>query len=108
MKMTKRPPVTLSAEGKRLWADLIRGYSITDPAGLRLLLTACESLDLMRRAEAEVNRDGMTVKDRYGAIRGHPMLGTIRDARHAMLQALRHLNLDIEPLQERIGRPTGR
>lgn len=62
----------------------------------------------MRRAEAVVNADGMTVKDRYGAIRGHPMLATMRDARAAMLAALRHLNLDVEPLRDGPGRPPGR
>ena len=101
-------PEGLSREAKRLWSDICSEYCVEDSAGKRLLQTACEALDLMRKAEAAVERDGLTVKDRYGAIRGHPMLGTIRDARAAMMGAIRALGLDLEPLHSRAGRPGGR
>jgi P27 family predicted phage terminase small subunit len=107
--MTKKAssPTGLSPEAKRLWTSIATEYEVADSAGLRLLQTAVEALDLMRRAESVVHTDGMTVKDRYGAVRAHPLLATVRDARAAMLAALRALNLDIEPLRDRIGRPPG-
>jgi P27 family predicted phage terminase small subunit len=105
---SKRLPTTLSPESKALWTSIVTDYDVDDSAGLRFLQTACESLDLMRKAEERVEADGMTVKDRYGAIRGHPMLATIRDCRAAMLASLRALNLDIEPLKGGPGRPPGR
>lgn len=108
MKRVKRPPAGLAPESRRLWTSIVAEYDLGDSAGLRLLQTACESLDLMRRAEKQVEQDGMTVRDRYGAIRGHPMLSTIRDARAAMLASLRQLNLDLEPLRDSVGRPPGR
>ena len=101
------PPAHLSREAKALWNEISAEYAIEDAAGRRLLLTACESLDWMRKAEAAVEKDGLTVTDRYGAIRGHPMLATIRDARAAMLAAIKHLGLDLEPLHARPGRPGG-
>ena len=108
MKKANRAPSGLSAESKRFWTSVVSEYDIGDSAGRRLLLCACESLDLLRRAEAVVAADGMTTRDRYGALRAHPMLGVARDARGAMLTALKHLNLDIEPLRAGPGRPGGR
>jgi hypothetical protein len=60
----------------------------------------------MRRAEVVVKRDGMTVHDRYGGVRSHPLLATIRDARQGMTQALRLLNFDAIPARNP-GRPSG-
>jgi P27 family predicted phage terminase small subunit len=102
-----RPPTGLSPEAKRLWTAVAEEYDVDDAAGLRLLQTACEALDLMRRAEAQVKADGMVCRDRYGSIRGHPLLGTMRDARASMLAAFRDLHLDIEPPARGAGR-TGR
>ena len=101
---TKGPP-GLSAESRRLWNELQAEYRITDAAGLRFLRTACEALDQQRRAEAVVREAGMVAVDRYGAPRAHPLLAVARDSRAAMLKALAALNLDIEPLRDRAGRP---
>jgi len=99
-----RPPSGLSPEAVELWTGVVREFCLDDPAGLKLLQTACEALDWLRKAEAVVQADGLTVKDRYGALRGHPMLATMRDCRAALILSLHRLNLDIEP-QKAIGRP---
>jgi hypothetical protein len=62
----------------------------------------------MRLAQEAIERDGMTVLDRFGQRKAHPLLPAERDARAQMLAALRALNLDVEPLHERPGRPAGR
>ncbi len=82
-------------------------YEITDPAGLLLLQTALEAFDRMRGAQESIANDGATVNDRFGQVRAHPMITVERDARAAMLAALKALNLDLEPLRDRIGRPSG-
>jgi hypothetical protein len=45
--------------------------------------------------------------DRFGQLRAHPAVAIERDARDQMLRALKLLNLDIEPLRGRVGRPAG-
>lgn len=62
----------------------------------------------MRHAQEAIRAEGMTVLDRFGQRKAHPLLPAERDARAQMLAALRALNLDVEPLQDRPGRPAGR
>lgn len=57
----------------------------------------------MRGAQRAIKRDGLMVKGKL-----HPATTVERDARLAMLRAIRQLGLDIEPLHDRPGRPGGR
>src|SRR5262249_54287733 len=97
----------LSPEAQEWKQRLLDGFDISDDAGLLLLEVAMESFDEMRRAQAILERDGLTVKDRYGNSKPNPMLATVRDSRMAMMRAIRSLNLDIVP-PGKIGRPGGR
>lgn len=103
-----RAPGHLSKEARRWWRELQAEYQIDDAAGLLLLQTACEAHDRMKMAQAEIERDGQTVMDRFEQPKPHPMLTVERDARAAMLAALKQLNLDLEPLRDGPGRPGGR
>ena len=85
----------------------MKGYAIDDPAGELLLTTALEAWDRMKEAQAELKADGLTVKDRFGQEKSHPATVVERDARSAMVQCLRQLHLDIEPLRDAPGRPAG-
>lgn len=82
-------------------------YQIDDQAGLLLLQTALEAFDRMKAAQERINADGEAVTDRFGQIKPHPLLPAERDARAQMLAALKQLNLDLEPLRDRPGRPGG-
>lgn len=86
---------------------LIDEYGITDAGGLLLLAAFADADSLERNAEDQVNEDGLTFKDRFGQIKSHPLLPTIRDARAQRLAALKALNLDLEPLRNKPGRPGG-
>lgn len=108
MSALETPPKGLSTEAKRWWKRLRTEYEIEDDAGLLLLQTGLEAFDRMRLAQEAIARDGMTVRDRFGQPKPHPLLPAERDARAQMLAALRALNLDVEPLQDRPGRPAGR
>ena len=100
------PPNTLSVEAKLIWCDLQSEYNITDAAGLVILQAVCESYDRMRQAFNTLKAEGLTTEDRYGQAKVHPAALIERDARAAMLSALKQLNLDIEPLKA-MGRPPG-
>lgn len=100
-----KAPSKLSTEAKGWWGRLTTDYGIDDQAGLLLLQTAMESFDRMRQCQAAIERDGPTVEDRFGQVKAHPLSVTERDSRNQMMQALKHLNLDLEPLKEP-GRPS--
>ena len=107
--MPKSPvaPKTLSAEARSWWRKLSREYEISDEGGKLLLLMSLEAFDRLRGAQRAIKRDGASIQDRWGQVKQHPLLTTERDARAQMLMALKQLNLDVEPLRDRPGRPGG-
>jgi phage terminase small subunit len=108
MKKTIRSPVHLSGDAKEIWKGIINEYSIDDVAGLRILRVALESYDRAQAARKAVDREGMTVTDKFGQIKPHPLLPIERDSRAAFLAGLKALNLNLEPLRDAPGRPPGR
>ncbi len=91
-----------------MWSEILKEYSIDDAAGLRILRVALEAFDRAQAARAAIDKEGMTVMDKFGQIKPHPLLPIERDSRAAFLAGLKALNLDLEPLQTRPGRPSGR
>jgi phage terminase small subunit len=87
---------------------LYKEYAITDSAGLLILQGIAEAFDRMRKAQKIVADEGETVTDRFNQIRPHPMIAVERDCRSAILRGLKALNIDLEPLNDTIGRPPGR
>ena len=102
-----KTPKNLSKPAKKLYREILDEYSIDDPAGLAILKTALEAWDRSREAREAIDRDGPTYMDRFGCPKGHPLLTVERDSRSQFLQALKALNLDIEPLRDAAGRPPG-
>jgi phage terminase small subunit len=92
---TPKPPPGLSIEAKRLWTSLREQYDIDDVAGLLLLATAMQSFSRADRARAIVDKEGECVRDRWGQSKVNPACAVERDARAAMLTALRALRLDV-------------
>ncbi len=105
--MTLIAPKTLSPESRGWWRKLTKEYGIDDAGGLLVLRTALEALDRMRDAQAQVREGGAMLEDRWGQKKPHPLLTVERDSRAQMLMALKQLNLDLEPLRDRAGRPSG-
>ena len=105
---TQKPPVHFTSETKRIWREILDEYDIDDSAGLRILRVALEAFDRAQAARATIDKDGMTVKDKFGQTKPHPLLPIERDSRAAFLAGLKALNLDLEPLRDRPGRPAGR
>jgi len=108
MKNSNSPPKHLTKEAKKIWKSLLDEYGIDDIAGLKILRVALEAFDRAQAAREAIDRDGMTVMDKAGQIKSHPLLPVERDSRAAFLAGLKALNLDLEPLRDRPGRPGGR
>ena len=100
-------PEHLSAEARDWWQRITTEYSLDDDAGRLLLQTALEAFDRMRECQKAIAEDGMIVRGSTRQPRSHPLLTVERDARSQMLAALKSLNLDLEPLRDRPGRPVG-
>jgi P27 family predicted phage terminase small subunit len=108
MKKAINPPGHLSAEAKKIWKKLTEEYDISDAGGKEILRAGLEAFDRAQTARASIDKTGLMIKDRFGAVKPHPLISCERDARAAYLQALKQLQLDVEPLKNGPGRPPGR
>lgn len=106
--LAPKPPNDLSTEAKRKWKALQTEYGIADEAGLTYLTTGCRFFDRMRGAQTLLDKEGSVITDRFGQSKPHPATVVERDAAASMIRAFRALNLDIEPLRDKPGRPSGR
>jgi phage terminase small subunit len=102
-----RIPKGLSPAARRWFRLLVDEYAIEDPAGLLTLEMAMRNFDRSEQARAQIDRDGPTTLDARGRPKAHPACSVERDARSGMLAALKAMNLDLEPLRDRAGRPSG-
>lgn len=91
-----KSPQHLGPAGRQLWQDLQAAYNVSDPPGLALLLSACESRDTIEVCAREIERDGLTLKDRFGMQRAHPAAQIQHQARSSLIRALTALNLSPE------------
>jgi hypothetical protein len=89
-----------------LWNGIQGEYSITDPGGLELLRQAAEAADRVASVRRQIDQQGelLVVK---GTPRINPLCQVERDQRAALVRCLKNLNLDLEPLRDRPGRPSG-
>jgi len=106
-KSSQKAPSHLSVEAQEIFNGLCVEYSIDDIAGLRILRVALEAFDRAQAARAAIDKDGLTVQDKFGQIKPHPLIACERDSRAAFLAGLKALNLDLEPIKT-VGRPAGR
>jgi phage terminase small subunit len=97
----------LSQEGKKIFRAIVGEYQIDDVAGLRVLRVACEAFDRAQAAREAIDADGMTVLDKAGQRKPHPLISCERDARNGFLAGLKALSLDLNPLRDGPGRPPG-
>lgn len=100
-------PKHLSAESKGIYRQIVREYNINDPAGLSILKVAFEAFDRAEAARKAIEDEGMQVKDRFDVMKPHALMQTERDARGQFLTAIKAMNLDLEPLNDKPGRPPG-
>jgi P27 family predicted phage terminase small subunit len=101
-------PKHLSRTAKAWFKKIQDEFEIQDETGKLLLQTAFEAYDRMKEAQETISNDGPVILDRFEQKKAHPLLSIERDSRAQMLAALKQLNLDLEPLQDKPGRPPGR
>lgn len=96
-----RPPKGLSQAVREWWEEIVRRWEL-DQAALAILNTAAEAAETEARAIADLRRRGQIVGGKV-----NPSVGIASTAALVKLKAIRALNLDLEPLQNRPGRPSG-
>jgi len=89
-------PAGLSPESRRLWRRIHQEFEITTGPSLELLVSALRSRDLAERARIEIERDGLTVTDKAGQVKVHPLAAVQRDARAAFVTTMRVLGFPSE------------
>jgi hypothetical protein len=100
------PPAHLGEDGLALWRGIHTDYGIDDPAGLELLRQAAEAADRIASVRRQIDEHGELLWIK-GLPRANPLCAVERDQRAALVRCLRNLNLDVEPLRDRPGRPPG-
>jgi phage terminase small subunit len=100
-------PQGYTTEARRLWRQVVQGWAL-DPPALVILDSACRALMRVRQAQELLGRDGIVMTDRFGQPKPHPAVLVERDSKQTLLRNIRALNLDLEPLRDRPGRPPGR
>jgi hypothetical protein len=103
-----RAPQGLGKSGRRLWKGIQAEYTIEEAGALAHLQAACRAEDDIQRMRVTVTNDGDVLLDRFQQKHPHPLLTAIRGLEAVRRQALRELNLGIEPLHDRPGRPPGK
>ncbi len=94
----------LNKEAQTLFDEIKYQYELDDPSSIAILKLACESLQIIRDCEKIIAEEGYYVRDKYQQLRSHPCTVTLKDARSALLQSLKLLNLEGLPTSN-VGRP---
>lgn len=101
-----KAPSGLSAESRKLWDSVVEAFKL-EAHHLTILANTLRSLDLLRKAEAALETEGLITQDRFGQKKPHPACVIARDSRSGVLQGFRQLGLDYEAFQAKLGRPCG-
>ena len=88
-------PVVLTGDRLRVWNDL-RGRWSLDTASEALLKNGCEALERAAQLAAQVNEQGVTFSDRFGALRANPAVMLERDFRGLASRTLQQLAARLE------------
>ena len=93
-------PKGLSATARQWWKKIHQEYELLEPDRLLLLEAGLQSYDRWQAARAVLDREGVTVLDRFSQAKMHPLFFVERDSRLSMLRSFRQLGLDLAPLDE--------
>ena len=76
----KTAPEELGIQGKRFWEAVQVEYDLADHHHFEVLYQCSLCLDLVENARQALIKDGDYLKDRYGGVKPHPALKSIKDA----------------------------
>src|SRR5690348_11282125 len=89
---TQPPPGHLKTAGREHWQSVLAMFTFSEH-DLPMLQSACEQLDRAAEARAIIDRDGVTIKDRFGVTKEHPAVAIERNAHLAFVRIERELAL---------------
>ena len=98
-----KPPKDLAESGRRLWAAVVDSF-VLEAYHLDVLEQCCRALDRAEACRVQIEAEGVTVVDRFGQTKPHPLLPAERDARSAFRMLYREMKLD-EDEPRPMGRP---
>lgn len=90
---TPPAPKAWATDARQLW-KWVHEQFVLDVHHTCLLRRCCEMLSRASQAAAIVEKDGLSVPDRYGCPKPHPMLEAERAATNSARLLLRELALD--------------
>ncbi|MEI8189773.1 MAG: hypothetical protein WCI75_08650 [candidate division NC10 bacterium] len=94
---TPKPPARLKPAGRNFWRKAMAQTVFEEAHDLERLAMACGLLDEIAEDEKRVRADGRYLRDRYGNLREHPGVKSVRDNRTLFCRVVRELALDITP-----------
>jgi hypothetical protein len=89
-----KPPAGLSRRSRALWRDTVDEFELS-ASELFVLENGLRCLDRADEAAAVVNREGVTVLDRYGSPKAHPAVDVEVRCRAAFNAAMRQLAVKV-------------
>ena len=72
-----RCPNGLNEESQTLWCDVVGKYEL-GAHELSLLRSAVKALTQLRAGQSELEREGVTTRDRFDQVREHPSVKTLQ------------------------------
>jgi len=97
----------LSKEANKIFKGIQSEYDITDEAGVLLLQNVMESWDMCRKAEAELEKHGLVISDKYSRVKANPAATLLKEHKTLMLNYLKALNLDFATVEDNSKIPSG-
>jgi len=91
-----KAPKHLSKEAQRLWGEIIEECDGLDDSQLWLLRGWCEVFDRKEEIRQAINREGVSVVDRWGQTKPNPLLAEEKGCHASMRAYFKHLNLDLD------------
>jgi hypothetical protein len=93
-----QPPAKLRLTGRRLWQQITSTYEFDDPGSYELLSQCCQAADRITELSKLIEKEGYT----------STLLAYELSHRRFVVSTLKGLGLDLEPVHDRPGRPTGK
>jgi P27 family predicted phage terminase small subunit len=101
---TPTAPKHLSRASKIYWGKIVGEYDLTD-SEIVILESICSALDRERQCREGLKKHGaLTVTDRWGVEKIHPLAIMERTSRAAVLAGIKALGFDQEPETDRYSR----
>lgn len=99
----KNPPRRYSSEAKTVWREILAEWELANSDFL-VLGQMCESLMLLRVAEADIEKNGLTIHSGK-ALKANPAITAVKVARAQLLSSWKLLNLVTPEEKAKLGRP---